>query len=244
VEIAKREGKAIVVENLEKVPKGRRGDGMPKLRQKLQKWIYKGLLEKIEVVCKRNGVQVIKVNPAYTSVIGKLKYAPIYRIDKDVASAYVIARRGLGFKESLPKNYRRLLEDKEFLSYSVAKVEDRIAKLKKEIEEEKNEYKRNKLKSRLRRLKRELKLLLKFLMDSGKSEPATQQAVNCWRKPIRGRAKTLQKSWRVISVALAFSCLESFRDFSPLKRVILLGDWVGVAGRVSPSSWSGDGCTK
>jgi hypothetical protein len=58
---------------------------MPKLRQKLQKWIYKGLLEKIEIVSKREGVQLIKVNPAYTSVIGKLKYAPIYRIDKDVA---------------------------------------------------------------------------------------------------------------------------------------------------------------
>jgi IS605 OrfB family transposase len=235
VEIAKREGKAIVVENLEKIPKGRRGDGMPKLRQKLQKWIYKGLLEKIEVVGKREGVQLIKVNPAYTSVIGKLKYAPIYRIDKDIAGAYVIARRGLGFKESLPKNYQKLLEDKEFLSYSSARVEDRIAKLKKEIEEEKNEYKRTKLKSVLRRLKRELKLLLKFLMDSGKSEPATQQAVNREMKPMRGRAKSLQKSWRVLSVALAFSCLESFRDFSPLKRVILLGDWVGVAGRVSPS---------
>jgi IS605 OrfB family transposase len=235
VEIAKREGKALIVENLEKLPKGRRGDGMPKLRQKLQKWIYKGLLEKIEIVGKREGVQVIKVSPAYTSVIGKLKYAPIYRTDKDVASAYVIARRGLGFKERLPKNYRKLLEDKEFLSYSVAKVEDRIAKLKKEIEKEKNECKRNKLKSRLRKLKKELKLLLKFLMDSGKSEPATQQAVNREMKPMRGRAKSLQKSWRVLSVALAFSCLESFRDFSPLKRVILLGDWVGVAGRVSPS---------
>jgi IS605 OrfB family transposase len=235
VELAKREGKAIVVENLEKIPKGRRGDGLPKLRQKLQKWIYKGLLQKIEIVGKRNGVQVIKVNPAYTSVIGKLKYAPIYNIDKDIASAYVIARRGLGFKEHIPKNYEKLLEDKEFLSYSVARVEDRIAKLKKEIEEEKNEYERNKLRSRLRRLRKELKLLLRYLRDSGESEPATQQAVNREMKPMRGRAKSLQKSWRVLSVALAFSCLESFRDFSPLKRVILLGDWVGVAKCVSPS---------
>jgi IS605 OrfB family transposase len=235
VDIAKREGKAIVVENLEKVPKGRRGDGMPKLRQKLQKWIYKGLLEKIEVVCKRNGIQVIKVNPAYTSVIGKLKYAPIYNIDKDVASAYVIARRGFGFKEQIPKNYEKLLEDKEFLSYSVARIEDKLAKLKKEIKEEKNEYERNKLKGRLKRLRKELKLLLRYLQDSGKSEPATQQAVNREMKPMRGRAMSLQKSWRVLSVALAFSCLESFRDFSPLKRVLLLGDWVGVACRVSPS---------
>ena len=118
---------------------------MPKLRQKLQKWVYKGLLQKIEIVGKREGVQVIKVNPAYTSIIGKLKYAPIYRIDKDVAGAYVVARHGLGFKERLPKNYRKLLKDKEFLSYSIAKVEDRISKIKKEIEKKKNEYKKNKL---------------------------------------------------------------------------------------------------
>jgi len=231
VEIAKREGKAIVVENLEKVPKGRRGDGMPKLRQKLQKWIYKGLLEKVEIVSRRNGVQVIKVNPAYTSVIGKLKYAPIYRIDKDVASAYVIARRGLGFKERIPKNYEKLLEDKEFLSYSVARIEDKLAKLKREIKEEKNEYERNKLKGRLKRLRKELKLLLRYLRDSGESEPATQEPVNREMERVRGRAKSLQKRWQVLSVALAFSCLESFRDFSPLKRVILLGDWVGVAKR-------------
>jgi len=235
VEIAKREGKAIVVENLGKIPKGRRGDGMPKLRQKLQKWIYKGLLGKIEVVCKRNGVQLIKVNPAYTSVIGKLKYAPIYRIDKDIAGAYVIARRGLGFEERLPKNYRELLKDKEFLAYAIAKVDERINKLKSELKKEKNDYKKNALKGRIKRLRRLLKLLLFYTRDSGKSEPATQQAVNRERKPMRGRAKSLQKSWRVLSVALAFSCLESFRDFSSLKRVILLGDWVGVAGRVSPS---------
>ena len=112
------------------------------------------------------------------------------------------------------------------MSYSVARVEDRIAKLKKEIEGEKNEYKRNKLKSELRRLKRELKLLLKFLLDSGKSEPATQEPVNREMERVRGPTKVGQKSWRVLSVALAFSYLESFRDYS---------DWVGVACRVSPS---------
>jgi len=235
MEIAKREGKAIVVENLEKIPKGRRGDGMPKLRQKLQKWIYKGLLEKIEIVCKRNGVQLIKVNPAYTSIIGKLKYSPMLGIDKDVAGAYVIGRRGLGFEERLPKNYRELLKDKEFLAYAIAKVDERINELKSELKKEKSEYKRNALKGRVKRLKRYLKLLLFYTRDSRKSEPATQQAVSRETKPMRGRARSLQKSWRVLSVALAFSCLESFRDFSPLKRVILLGDWVGVACRVSPS---------
>ena len=239
VEIAKSEGKAIVVENLEKIPKGRRGDGMPKLRQKLQKWTYKGLLEKIEIVCKRNGVQFIKVNPAYTSIIGKLKYSPMLGIDKDVAGAYVIARRGLGFEEKLPKNYRELLKDKEFLAYAIAKVDERINKLKSELKKEKNEYKKNALKERVKRLRRYLKLLLSYTRDSGKSEPATQQAVNREMKPMRGRAKSLQKSWRVLSVALAVllatTCLEWCRDHSPLRRVLISGDWARVAGKGSPS---------
>jgi len=229
MEIAKRERKAIVVENLEKLPKGKRGDGLPKLRQRLQKWIYKALLQKIEIVARRNGIQVIKVNPAYTSIIGKLKYAPLYNIDKDTAGAYVIARRGLGFKERLPKNYRKLLEDKEFLSYSVARVEDRIAKLRKEIGEEKNEYKRNKLRSDLRRLKGELRLLVQSLLDSGESELAAQQTVNRKMERVRGSTQVERKSWQVLSAALAFSCLGSLRDLSPLKRVILLRDWVGAA---------------
>ena len=235
VEIAKRERKAIVVENLEKLPKGKRGDGLPKLRQRLQKWVYKGLLQKIEIVAKRNGIQVIKVNPAYTSIIGKLKYAPLYNIDKDTAGAYVIARRGLGFKERLPKNYQKILKDTEFLSYAIAKIEDKIAKLKKEIREEKNEYKRNRLKSALWKTRKELDLLLIPFMGSGESESAAQQTVNRKLERVRGRAQTPQKSWQVLSVALAFSCLESLRDFSPLKRVILTRDWVGATKRASPS---------
>ena len=235
VEVAKRERKAIVVENLEKLPKGKRGDGLPKLRQKLHKWLYKGLLQKIEIVARRNGIQVIKVNPAYTSIIGKLKYAPLYNIDKDTAGAYVIARRGLGFKERLSKNYKELLKDTEFLSYTIAKVEDKITKLKQEAIEEKNEYKRKRLKSVLWKTRKELDLLFRYFRGSGESESAAQQAVNRELKPMRGRAQALQKSWQVLSVAFAFSCLDSLRDFSPLKRILISRDWVGVANKASPS---------
>jgi Hypothetical protein len=239
VERALENGKAIVVEDLQKVPKGRRGDGLAKLRRKLHKWAYRSVLEKIEVYAKRHGVQLIKVNPAYTSIIGKLKYSPMLGIDKDVAGAYVIGRRGLGFEEKLPKNYRELLKDKEFLVYAIAKVDERINELKSQLKKETNEYKRNALKGRIKRLRKYLELLLFYTRDSGKSEPATQQAVNRWRKPMRGRAKSLQKSWRVLSVALAAllatACLEWRRDHSPLKRVLISGDWVRVAGKGSPS---------
>jgi hypothetical protein len=56
-----------------------------------------------------------------------------------------------------------------------------------------------------------------------------------WNKhPIFGRcdsSQVEQKSWQVLSVAIAFSCIESFRDLSPLKRVFFTRDWVGAAKR-------------
>jgi hypothetical protein len=35
-------------------------------------------------------------------------------IDKDIASAYAIGRRVLGFKEDTPENYEKLLKDGEY----------------------------------------------------------------------------------------------------------------------------------
>jgi IS605 OrfB family transposase len=242
IELAKRENKAIAIEDLKKLPKGRRGDGFAKLRSRLQKWSYKRLLEKIEVLARRNGIELRKVNPAYTSVIGKLKYSPQFNIDKDVAGAYVIGRRGLGFRERLPKNYEKLLEDEEFLLYSIARISDEIGKVKELVKRENNRYKKNRLQAKLTSLKRGLKELQKHL-QSGKSEPVTRQPVNQWKEQVRGGVGTPQKSWRVLSVAFAFSCLESFRDFSPLKRVILLGDWVGVAKRKGLVPFLGQGTT-
>jgi IS605 OrfB family transposase len=242
IEIAKEEKKAITIENLEKIPKGKRGDGFAKLRRRLQKWSYKRLLNKIEILAKRSGIEIIKVNPA-SSVIGKLKYAPQYNIDKDIAGAYVIARRGLGFKEKLPKNYKELLNDTDFL-YTIARIEDSTIKLKQKLKEEKNEYKRNKLKSTLTKLRKNLKTLQNHVsrftshvsrLESGKSKTATQQTVNQRKQQMRGLPTGRHKSWQVLSIALAFCCLEkSYRDFSPLKRVIISKDWTAVANRTLP----------
>jgi IS605 OrfB family transposase len=237
IEIAKEENKAIAIENLEKLPKGKRGDGFIKLRIRLQKWSYKRLLNKIEILVKRNGIEIIKVNPAYTSVIGKLKYSPQYNIDKDIAGAYVVARRGLGFKEKLPKNYKELLNDTDFLSYTTAKIEDNIKKLKQKLKEEKNEYKRNKIKSKINKLRKNLKTLQNHVsrLESGKSKPATQHPVNQRKEQVRGLPAGRHKNWQVLSIALAFCCLErSYRDLSPLKQIIVLGDWIAVANRLAP----------
>lgn len=57
------------------------------------------------------GFEVIKVHPAYTSVIGKLKYGIPKKINVHQAASYVIARRGMGFKEKVLDKYKPIIED-------------------------------------------------------------------------------------------------------------------------------------
>jgi IS605 OrfB family transposase len=104
------------IENLKKLKKGKRGDGKAELRKRLHQWNAKKFLQKLKRVAMLKGVEVIEVHPAYTSVIGMLKYAPQLNIDKDIAGAYVIGRRALGFKEDMPENYEKLLKDKHIWS--------------------------------------------------------------------------------------------------------------------------------
>ncbi|AHM57925.1 transposase (plasmid) [Peptoclostridium acidaminophilum DSM 3953] len=51
----------------------------------------------------RNGFRVKKVNPAYTSVIGRFKYSKLYGLSVHEAASFAIGRRGLGFAEKVPR---------------------------------------------------------------------------------------------------------------------------------------------
>ena len=53
----------------------------------------------IDGACFRAGVGVVKINPAYTSVIGAVNYAQVKGISVHMAAALAIARRGLGLSE-------------------------------------------------------------------------------------------------------------------------------------------------
>ena len=74
-----------------------RGDGKAELRKRLHQWNAKKLLQKLKRVAMLKGVEVVEVNPADTSIIGMLKYAPQLNTDKDIAGAYVIGRVALLF---------------------------------------------------------------------------------------------------------------------------------------------------
>jgi IS605 OrfB family transposase len=225
--------KAIAIERLKGISKGYRGDGKAKLRKRFQQWSYKSLLNKIKNLGQRNGIQVIEVNPAYTSIIGALKYCPNYLIDKDTAGAYVIGRRALGFKEDIPENYLRLLNDKDYMLYSIAKLEERKQELKVRLKEETNIYKRKAIKQELSKLNKDIELLYKHL-QSLESEPKTQESVNRRKEHLRASAYAGVKLWQVLKVALGIPVLgKSFvRDFSPLR--VFLTDWDRVSRRLAP----------
>jgi len=67
------------------------------------------MLSLLERKCARKGIAVRRVHPAYTSIIGALKYSWSYNLSSHTLASYVIARKGLGFSEDLPACYEWLL---------------------------------------------------------------------------------------------------------------------------------------
>jgi len=119
-------------------------------------------LKRVEIL---KGVEVVEINPAYTSIIGMLKHAPQLNTDKDIAGAYVIGRRALGFKEDTPENYEKLLKDKAYLEFALKRYEEREKELRELIEKESNEYRRNALKSELKNVQNAKGLLTNFIQS-------------------------------------------------------------------------------
>jgi len=224
LDLAIQKNKAIAIENLKKLKKGMRGDGKAKLRKRLHQWNAKKFLQKLKRVAMLKGVEIVEVNPAYTSVIGMLKYAPQLNIDKDIAGAYLIGRRALGFKEDMPENYEKLLKDKAYLELALKRYEEREKGLKELVEKESNEYKRNSLGSELRSVENARKLLTN-LIQSLQSEPSSCEGAY-GRNPEQGRCdKASSVAWQVLKVALLFPILGRVlpRDLSPLKSILVEG---------------------
>ena len=59
--------------------------------------------ETLESRCIRYGIELIKVNPAFTSVIGMIKFMGRYGLNSGTAAAMTIARRANGHSERAPQ---------------------------------------------------------------------------------------------------------------------------------------------
>jgi IS605 OrfB family transposase len=93
-------GKPIVVEDLDfKKKKSALEQSDKKMARMLSSFSYEKILSCIKARSEDAGIECIEINPAFTSVIGRFKFAKRYGISTHQAAACVIARRGLEFSE-------------------------------------------------------------------------------------------------------------------------------------------------
>lgn len=98
----KSNNQSLVIEGLnfvKKKTKSSKNKRNKKFNNMIHSFAYKQFSECCERACFKHGVFLTKVNPAYTSYIGKTKYANSMKLNSHTAASFVIARRGLGFKD-------------------------------------------------------------------------------------------------------------------------------------------------
>lgn len=74
-----------------------------KYARMLSGWAYSRFYQLLESILANRGICLFKRNPAYTSLIGLVKYARMYGLSSDIAAAIAIARRGMNLSERLPR---------------------------------------------------------------------------------------------------------------------------------------------
>jgi len=223
VALAEEHGVAIATEKLKRLRKSRRGDGSGRhFRRKQHRFAYRSLLEKIHSLARKRGVEVLEVNPQDTSTIGTLKYAPQLHLSKDVAAAYVIGRRALGFEEKLPKGYKALLKDDTFLAHVQGFYNTRLQRLQKLKQAEKNPYHKRRLFRAIGKARKALSLFLSFSGRQSGQKASLQGSLGSQEGSTDGRNPSGTNPWRVLKVGLFLPLLglEVPRDLSRLKPIL------------------------
>ncbi len=78
----------------------------------LSSFCYRKILERLQSRAWASGVSCYLVNPAFTSIIGFVKFSNRYGLSTHQAAAFCIARRYLGFSEEPPKAICKISDGK------------------------------------------------------------------------------------------------------------------------------------
>jgi IS605 OrfB family transposase len=79
------------------------GDRGRKYARMLSGWAYSQFYKQLGSILSNRGIELIAVNPAYSSIIGLIKYLRMYGLASDEAAALVIARRAMRLSEKIPR---------------------------------------------------------------------------------------------------------------------------------------------
>jgi IS605 OrfB family transposase len=106
--------KPIVIEKLSFVKKKNelRESGNARYARMLSSFSYNGIAQSIQSRAARHGVEVVEVNPAYTSIIGRTKFSKRYGLSTHESAALCIGRRFLGSSERLPRHLSEIADGK------------------------------------------------------------------------------------------------------------------------------------
>ena len=70
----------------------------------LSGWAYAEFFKLLNAISTNRGIEIKQVNPAFSSLIGLVKYLRQYGISSGVAAAITVARRGMYLSERLPRS--------------------------------------------------------------------------------------------------------------------------------------------
>ena len=106
VEYARGAGKPLVVEKLDFRQKKAVLEGEPRRYSRMLSGFSYGKIKAYFLSRGyREGVEIIEVNPAYSSVVGRVKFMERYGLTVHQAAALVLARRLLGCSERIPRRW-------------------------------------------------------------------------------------------------------------------------------------------
>jgi IS605 OrfB family transposase len=80
------------------------GEKSRKYARMLSGWAYSEFYKQLSAILSNRGIELIAVNPAYSSIIGLVKYLRMYGLASDEAAALVIARRAMKLSEKIPRS--------------------------------------------------------------------------------------------------------------------------------------------
>ena len=102
IQLSREKGKDLCIENLNfKKTKSKTDSKIGKqYNQMIHSLAYSQFINLIENSAFKNSIRIIKVNPAWTSWLAKKLYCPTMKLNIHIGAAYVIARRGQGYKDS------------------------------------------------------------------------------------------------------------------------------------------------
>ena len=94
----------IVIEKLDfSSKKNRLKESSKRYAKMLSSFAYSKFSDLVHSKAQLQAIQVISVNPAYSSLIGMVKYMSLYGLNSGTAASLVLARRGLRFSERMPR---------------------------------------------------------------------------------------------------------------------------------------------